>query len=88
MTIPIEKRMAYWRSLAGRAFAPRLPAGHIDELRAALRDAIHQIEEDQHRYARLETKSRWPLNVWDPTRSSANFHKVVFGTTRNARRED
>jgi len=72
MAIPIEKRMSYWRPLAGRAFDPRLAAGHVDVLRAALRDAIHQIEEDQHRYARLETKSRWPLNAWrDPTGSSA-----------------
>lgn len=59
MTITIEKRMSYWRSLAGRAFDSRLAAGHIDELRAALRDAIHQIEEDRHRYAHLETKSHF-----------------------------
>ncbi len=43
--LPLGVRITYWRSLLrARSTDPRLLPGLNDELRAALRDALHEIE--------------------------------------------
>lgn len=43
--LPVDIHLAYWRSLLrARSTDPRLLPGLNDELRAALRDALHEIE--------------------------------------------
>ncbi len=46
--------MDYWRSLLGkdRSGDPRLAPGHLEEIRVALRDAIHELEDVALRMAR------------------------------------
>lgn len=60
MAIPLETRMTYWRSLL-----VRVVPSHVDEVRIALRDALHEIEDlrsqverERQRYAWLEANSR------------------------------
>ena len=49
--LPLSERMAYWRSLArqGPIPDPRLYPGFLEELRAALRDALEEIQKEGER---------------------------------------
>ncbi|MDD3759774.1 MAG: hypothetical protein PHO57_02970 [Acidithiobacillus sp.] len=46
--LPLSERVAYWRSLIRQEPVDvRLAPGLIEELRAALRDALHEIPQPQ-----------------------------------------
>lgn len=51
MTLPLSERVLYWRSLAHQEpVDPRLAPGMIEELRAALRDALREIPQESSRW--------------------------------------
>ncbi len=45
--LPLRERIRYWRGLLRKEplSDPRLVSGHLEEIRVALRDAIHELEE-------------------------------------------
>lgn len=52
-SLPLSVRLRYWRSLldSNMIKIPHLLPGHADELRAALRDAIHELEKNDDKSA-------------------------------------
>jgi hypothetical protein len=42
-----EQQMAYWLTLQKQCFNPQLAEHQFDELRAALRDALHELQEEK-----------------------------------------
>lgn len=51
--LPTAIKKRYWRSLMQQATEdPRLMPGHIEELRAALREAVHIIEDLEFHHRR------------------------------------
>ena len=42
-----EQRIAYWRTLQKQRFNPQMAEHQFDELQAALRDALHELQEEK-----------------------------------------
>jgi hypothetical protein len=48
-----EQQMAYWLTLQKQCFNPQLAEHQFVELRAALHDALHELQDTRHKIARL-----------------------------------
>lgn len=48
-----EQRLAYWYTLQKQRFNPQLAEHQFDEFRAALRDALQELQDTRHKIAHL-----------------------------------